>query len=93
MKYERFEDLPVWKAAADLAVQIFAWSSHAWFRGKGDLANQLQRARCRSPTISPRALNEVRPMSFCSSSISLVVPPEKFDPCCVSSNSWAALPI
>lgn len=44
MKYERFEDLPVWKAAADLAVQIFAWSSHAWFRGKGDLANQLQRA-------------------------------------------------
>ena len=44
MKYERFEDLPVWKAAAELAVQIFAWSSHVWFRGKGDLANQLQRA-------------------------------------------------
>ena len=44
MKYERFEDLPVWKAAAELAVQIFAWSSHPWFRGKGDLANQLQRA-------------------------------------------------
>lgn len=44
MKYERFEDLPVWQAAADLAVKVFAWSSHAWFRGKGDLANQLQRA-------------------------------------------------
>ena len=44
MKYERFEDLPVWKAAAELAVQVFAWSSHAWFRGKGDLANQIQRA-------------------------------------------------
>ena len=44
MKYERFEDLPVWKAAAELAVQIFAWSSAPWFRGKGDLANQLQRA-------------------------------------------------
>ena len=44
MKYERFEELPVGKAAADLAVQIFAWSSHAWFRGKGDLANQIQRA-------------------------------------------------
>ena len=29
MKYERFEDLPVWKAAAELAVQIFAWSNHA----------------------------------------------------------------
>lgn len=25
-------------------MQVFAWSSHAWFRGKGDLANQLQRA-------------------------------------------------
>ena len=44
MKYERFEDLPVWQAAADLAVKIFAWSSHVWFRGKGDLANQIQRA-------------------------------------------------
>jgi len=39
MKYERFDDLPVWKAAAELAVQIFARSSLAWFRGKGDLAN------------------------------------------------------
>ena len=44
MKYERFEELPVWQASADLAVQIFAWSSHVWFRGKGDLANQIQRA-------------------------------------------------
>ena len=44
MKHERFEDLPVWKTAADLAVQVFAWSSHAWFRGKGDLANQIQRS-------------------------------------------------
>lgn len=43
-KYERFEDLPAWKAATELAVQIFAWSSQAWFRGKGDLADQLQRA-------------------------------------------------
>ena len=44
MKYDRFEDLPVWQAAADLAVQVFAWSSHEWFRGKGDLSNQVQRA-------------------------------------------------
>ncbi len=44
MKYERFEDLPVWQAAADLAVQIFAWTAHSWFRGKGDLGTQLQRA-------------------------------------------------
>ena len=44
MNYERFEDHPVWQAAADLAVKVFAWSTHIWFRGKGDLANQIQRA-------------------------------------------------
>ena len=44
MKYERFEELPVWQAAADLAVKVFAWSSHPLFRGKGDLANQIQRS-------------------------------------------------
>ena len=44
MTYDRFEDLPVWQLAADLAVNIFRWTSETWFRGKGDLANQLQRA-------------------------------------------------
>lgn len=44
MKYERFEELPVWQAAADLSVRIFSWTTHAWFRRKGDLSNQLQRA-------------------------------------------------
>ena len=42
--YKRFEDLPVWKKAADLAAKMFAWTAHPSFRGKGDLANQLQRA-------------------------------------------------
>ena len=44
MKYERFGELPVWRAAADLAAQVFEWTVDPWFRGKGDLANQLQRA-------------------------------------------------
>jgi four helix bundle protein len=44
MKYERFEDLPVWKASAQLAANMFRWSSQPQFRGKGDVANQLQRA-------------------------------------------------
>lgn len=44
MKYERFEDLPVWKSAAGLAANVFRWSSQPEFRGKGDLSNQLQRA-------------------------------------------------
>ena len=42
--YQRFEDLPVWQKAADLAAQIFEWSQQPLLRGKGDLANQLQRA-------------------------------------------------
>ncbi len=44
MTYERFEDLPVWKDAAALAAFMFRWSCAPVFRGKGDLANQLQRA-------------------------------------------------
>lgn len=44
MKYERFEDLPVWKDAAMLSADVFRWSSQSIFKGKGDLANQIQRA-------------------------------------------------
>ena len=44
MKYNRFEELPVWKLAADLAAVMFEWTTHSSFRGKGDLANQIQRA-------------------------------------------------
>ena len=42
--YKRFEDLPVWQKSADLAGEIFEWTTHSSFRGKGDLANQLQRS-------------------------------------------------
>jgi len=41
MKYNRFEELPVWKLAADLAAAMFEWTTHSSFRGKGDLANQI----------------------------------------------------
>jgi four helix bundle protein len=42
--YKRFEDLPVWNKAADLAAYVFDWTTRPEFRGKGDLANQMQRA-------------------------------------------------
>jgi four helix bundle protein len=42
--YQRFKNLPVWQKAADLAAQIFEWTQQPVLRGKGDLANQLQRA-------------------------------------------------
>jgi len=44
MTYERFEDLPVWNAAVDLAAEIFAFTASGILRGKGDAANQLERA-------------------------------------------------
>ena len=42
--YRRFEELPVWQLSVDLAAKMFPWTSNSLFRGKGDLANQLQRA-------------------------------------------------
>jgi four helix bundle protein len=44
MKYERFEDLPVWKAAIDLAVRVYALTRDRFFSQPGDLRDQLRRA-------------------------------------------------
>lgn len=44
MKYERFEDLPVWKAGQDLAARVYALTRHRPFAPPGDLGDQLRRA-------------------------------------------------
>ena len=44
MTYERFEDLPVWKAAMDFAVRVFELLEQRQFSGCGDVKNQLERA-------------------------------------------------
>jgi four helix bundle protein len=44
MKYDRFEQLPVWQAAIELAERVFRLTDNRAFRAKGDLANQLERA-------------------------------------------------
>jgi four helix bundle protein len=44
MTYQRFEDLPVWQAAMQLAERVFALTEDRSFANKGDLRNQLQRA-------------------------------------------------
>ena len=44
MKYENFEDVPVWQDAVDLSVRIFEVTEDRAFQGKGDIANQIQRA-------------------------------------------------
>ena len=42
--YQRFEDLPAWNAATEVAVETFRLTEAASFRFKGDLVNQLRRA-------------------------------------------------
>ncbi|MDX6384598.1 MAG: hypothetical protein QOK48_2171 [Blastocatellia bacterium] len=44
MKYHRFEELPVWKAAMELAVGVFALTEKPSFRKYASLRNQLERA-------------------------------------------------
>ncbi|MBN2181263.1 MAG: four helix bundle protein [Sedimentisphaerales bacterium] len=44
MKYERFEDLPVWKNAIDLAVRVYILTKNSFFNQPGDLREQLRRA-------------------------------------------------
>ncbi|HSU67594.1 MAG TPA: four helix bundle protein [Tepidisphaeraceae bacterium] len=44
MTYERFEDLPVWKAAMDFAVRVFELTENRPFTGCGDVKDQVERA-------------------------------------------------
>ena len=44
MKYERFEDLPVWQAASDLAIQVFSLGEKPPLRLHRSLRDQIERA-------------------------------------------------
>jgi four helix bundle protein len=44
MKYTRFEELPVWKAAIELAIQIYRLTSGPSFRSRYSLRDQIERA-------------------------------------------------
>ena len=44
MKYERFEELPVWQTAMDLVCGVYSLTDDPSFRATGDLSNQLRRA-------------------------------------------------
>lgn len=44
MKYERFEDLPCWQAALDLALRIHSLTRDRFFLQPGDLCDQLRSA-------------------------------------------------
>jgi four helix bundle protein len=44
MKYERFEELPVWRAAIDLATAVYALTDQPPFRRRSSLRDQIERA-------------------------------------------------
>src|SRR6516165_7422564 len=44
MTYPRFEDLPVWKGAMELAVRIFDWIHEGALKSHPGLRDQLERA-------------------------------------------------
>ena len=44
MRYKRFEELPVWNDAIDLAVEVYALTSLTEFKSRYSLRDQLERA-------------------------------------------------
>jgi len=44
MLYQRFEDLPVWNSAIDLALKGYEFTSRSEFNGRYSLRDQLERA-------------------------------------------------
>ena len=42
--YKRFEEIPVWQRAIDLAAQVFDLTARPAFKFRGDLVNQIRRA-------------------------------------------------
>jgi len=44
MKYERFEDLPVWKLAIEIALRVYELTRDRFFSQPGDLRGQLRRS-------------------------------------------------
>jgi four helix bundle protein len=44
MKYSRFEELPVWKDAIDLAVRVFTLTALPVFRRYGSVRDQIERS-------------------------------------------------
>jgi four helix bundle protein len=44
MKYSRFEELPVWQAAIQLALAIYRLTARSEFKGRFSLKDQLERA-------------------------------------------------
>ena len=79
MKYNRFEELPVWQDAIELAVRIFNLTSQAEFGREFTLKDQIERQVFPSRITSLRASKEGQLRRLWHSSIFPVAPRVKFD--------------
>jgi four helix bundle protein len=61
MKYERFEDLPVWKAAIELAGRVYSLTEGPLFKGRFSLRDQIERAAVSISNNIAEGLNAARP--------------------------------
>jgi four helix bundle protein len=44
MRYQKFEDLPVWRAAIELGQQVYAFTDNPVFKNRYSLRDQIERA-------------------------------------------------
>jgi four helix bundle protein len=64
MKYSRFEDLPVWQAAIELAVHVYDLTSRPAFKGRYSLKDQIERAAVSVSNNTAEGFDEELPRSF-----------------------------
>jgi hypothetical protein len=93
MKYNSFEDLPVWQAAIELARHAYALTEHRAFRGHTRLRDQLERAALSvsnniAEGFERGTTNELLPFST-----SPVAPPAKSVPCSAFLSVFLSSPI
>ena len=83
MRYNRFEDLPVWNSAIELAVHVYDLTERIQFRRRRSLRDQLERAAYLSQTILRKDLSAAPTMNYCRFSTLHAAQPAKSVRCCV----------
>src|SRR5437764_8583490 len=82
MRYTRFEDLPVWNTAIDLAVQVYTLTERLQFRRRRSLRDQIERAAVSVSNNIAEGFERGTNNELCHSSTSHVAPRAKCVRCC-----------
>jgi len=60
VNYQKFDDLPVWNTAIELAVRVFALTETGCLAGYSGFRDQIERATVSIAKTSPRVSSGVR---------------------------------